>query len=103
VTDRDELRHPVFVGLHQKLNRIAAVARRFSMPVRFARHGVAQRPAFGSPFIRRAITPGKTPAPFPDANDVAFLVAWFWQASLHAQLAAVALIWIDLIHEIAPS
>ena len=73
------------VGLHQKLNRVPAVARRFPTRVRFARHGVAQRPAFGSSFIRRTITLGKT---LPDADDVAFVVALFWYASLHAQLPA---------------
>src|SRR6516162_1195749 len=78
VTDRDKLRHPTFVGLRQKLNRIAAVARCFPAPVQFARHVVAQRPSFGSPFIRRAITPDKARAPFPDANDVALMVGWFW-------------------------
>ena len=49
--DRDQLRNPAFVGLVQKLDRIAPVVGRLPAAMRGARRGVAQR------LPRRAVRP----------------------------------------------
>src|SRR5271165_3297512 len=49
--DRDQLRHPAFVGLVQKLDRIAPVLGRLPAAMLGARRGVAQRLPRGAPFV----------------------------------------------------
>ena len=73
-------RRPGLIGRYRSADERRAEGRalRDVVPRESHGHDVAQRPAFGSPFIRRTITPDKARAPFPDANDVAFLVALFW-------------------------
>ena len=50
--DRDQLRNPAFIGLLQKLDRIAPVLGRLPAAMRGARRGVAQRLPRGAPFVR---------------------------------------------------
>ena len=54
--DRDQLRNPVFIGLVQKLDRIAPVPGRLPAAMGCARRCVAQRLARGAPFVRRHVT-----------------------------------------------
>ena len=58
--DRDQLRNPAFIGLVQKLDRIAPVLGRLPAALRCARRGVAQRLPRGAPFVRGYVTARET-------------------------------------------
>ena len=57
--DRDQLRNPAFIGLVQKLDRIAPVVGRLPAAMRGARRGVAQRLPRAAPFVRGCVTAGE--------------------------------------------
>ena len=61
---RDQLRNPAFIGLVQKLDRIAPVLGRLPAALRCARRGVAQRLARGAPFVGGYVSAGAPAASF---------------------------------------